>query len=117
MKSRLKVSEKAIQNTILEYLKLKKIFAWQNDSVGIYDLQKKKFRFNPTKMKGVADIIGIYRSKFLAIECKSQNGRLNENQKHFLDRVVKEGGISIVARDIKDVEEVLQKIQNKDRAS
>ena len=61
---------------------------------------------------GSADIIGILPDgKFLAVECKSDNGRLSEAQKIFLDKIKNMGGISVVARTFKDIEKIL--IENK----
>ena len=57
--------------------------------------------------KGVSDIIGIYKGKFLAIEVKTEKGRLSKHQEEFLDHVVWNGGIAIVARSVDDVFEGL----------
>lgn len=59
-------------------------------------------------MKGVADILGIYQGKPLAIEVKSKKGRLSEFQKTFLIRFHAQGGIAIVARSVDDVENRLR---------
>ena len=57
--------------------------------------------------KGVSDIIGIHKGKFLAIEVKTEKGKLNDNQEHFLRLVNKNGGIGFVARSAHDVFEGL----------
>jgi hypothetical protein len=57
----------------------------------------------PMSEPGIADIIGIYRGKFLAIELKAPKGVLSDNQKVFLKRVLDEGGIAIVAKSLDDV--------------
>ena len=53
--------------------------------------------------KGVSDIIGIWKGRFLAIEVKTQTGRVSEYQQRFIDRVIEEGGIAFVARSVDDV--------------
>jgi len=53
--------------------------------------------------KGVSDILGFYKKRFLAIEVKSPNGRLSEHQKRFLAQVENNGGITIVAYSVEDV--------------
>jgi len=53
--------------------------------------------------KGIADIIGIYKKRFLAIEVKSPNGKLSKYQEIFLSQVRNNGGIAIVAYSIDDV--------------
>jgi penicillin-binding protein-related factor A (putative recombinase) len=50
--------------------------------------------------KGVADIIGIYRGKPMAIEVKKPGGRLSDDQAKFLKRWAEEGGIAIVAYSV-----------------
>jgi hypothetical protein len=101
-----KITEKDIQNTIIDYLRIRGIFCWQNDSVGIYDPVKKVYRKNSGKYKipGVSDILGIYKSKPLAIEVKTAKGKTTQSQDLFLERFQAEGGIAFVARSIKDVE-------------
>ena len=53
--------------------------------------------------KGVSDIVGIYKGKFLAIEVKTEKGKLNDHQSKFLILVKQNGGIAIVARSVHDV--------------
>lgn len=101
--------EQQIKNSILAWLKIKGIFAWPNDSVGVYDPVKKIYRMRHSKFKlnGVSDILGIYSTTFLAIECKAPKGRLSKEQREFLEMVRDLGGIAIVARSIEDVEQGL----------
>jgi VRR-NUC domain len=101
--------EGRIKNEILSWLKSRQIFAWPNDSVGIFDPQKKIFRKRHSQyhLKGVSDILGIYNGKPLAIEVKSKTGRLSPEQREFLDLFNNLGGIGIVARSVEDVEQSL----------
>lgn len=55
-------------------------------------------------LHGIADIIGIYKGRYLAIEVKREDGKLSDKQWIFLQRVREVGGIAFVARSIKDVE-------------
>lgn len=48
--------------------------------------------------------------RFIAIECKSENGRLTPLQQDTLRRVQKAGGISLVVRNIDELAEALQKL-------
>lgn len=87
-------SESAITRAIRDYLKLKRIFHYKNhQGLG--------------SAPGVSDIIGIYKKRFLAIECKSSEGKLSAHQREFLNKVNEEGGIGFVARCIEDVMAVL----------
>lgn len=103
------VSEKQIENEIINYLKSRRIFAWKVQTVGIYDQKIGGYRkAGANYMRGVADIIGIYNGRLLAIEVKSRIGKLSELQKIFLQRVREEGGIAMVARSIEDVDQTLK---------
>lgn len=57
---------------------------------------------------GIADIIGIFQGKPLAIEIKTERGKLSESQAKFLARFRLEGGIAFVARSVEDVINALQ---------
>lgn len=104
------VSELFIRNQICSYLFYRKIFVFIHDSVGIFDEKKKVYRKNtsPYRRRGVADLLGIYRGRFLAIEVKSAKGNLSEHQVEFLDQVRAAGGIGFVARSIEDVKRQLE---------
>jgi hypothetical protein len=57
----------------------------------------------PMGTKGVSDIIGCYKGRMLAIEIKSEKGRVTADQQYFLDQVNKAGGLGFVAKSIDDV--------------
>lgn len=105
----MKIPEKTIEKQIIAYLWSQRILCTKIDSVGIYDEKLKVHRAQRGlfKRKGVSDIIGIYKGRFLSIEVKSQKGRLSEDQKQWLRDVEAHGGISIVARSVEDVEQAL----------
>lgn len=97
--------EKAIENQILHYLAHKRIFAWKVKTTATFDTRIGRYRkTDALYMKGVADILGIFRGKPLAIEVKTKKGRLSPEQKVFLERVNQEGGLGFVARSVEEVE-------------
>ena len=53
--------------------------------------------------KGIADIIGCYKGRFLAIEVKRPGEKPTPDQQEFLDRYSSAGGICFVARSVDDV--------------
>ena len=57
----------------------------------------------PMGEKGISDIIGCHNGRFLAIEIKTERGRVTPHQQRFIDRVNAAGGIGFVARSIEDV--------------
>jgi penicillin-binding protein-related factor A (putative recombinase) len=99
--------EKDIENELLTWLYLKGIFAWKNQSVGIFDSRKKIFRKSNNKfhINGVSDILCIYRGHFVAIEVKSEKGRMTPDQITFCEKVKLSGGFSFVARSVDDLVE------------
>lgn len=57
----------------------------------------------PMSEKGVADIIGSYNGRFLAIEVKVPGRRLTAHQAAFLDRYSRDGAICFMATCVEDV--------------
>lgn len=102
--------EKAIENSILSFLKAHGIFCFKVDTVGIFDPTKKIYRKKNSihHIKGVSDILGIYKGRMLAVEVKSAKGRLTEEQQDFLNKVNEEGGFGLMARSIDDVDQMLK---------
>lgn len=97
--------ENSIRNAICSWLSFQKCLFFVHDSVGIFDPIRKRFRANknPYRIKGVADILGIWNGRFLAIEVKQPGRYATPEQKAFLKRVNECGGIGFVARSIDDV--------------
>lgn len=102
-------TEKQIENAILDYLKLRRIFAWKNETTGIYDPKKKVFRKKKSKhhMTGQSDILGIFCGRFLAIEVKKRGGYATKEQKEFMANIRRGGGFAFVARSVDDAEREL----------
>ncbi len=98
-------------NAILQYLDVKRIFHWRNNSGAV-----KAFRKNGDSQLlkfgkvGSSDILGcLCDGKLLAIEVKSDTGRLSIPQSDFLDSISALGGVAFMARSIDDVERELSK--------
>lgn len=104
--------EKDIKRQIIQWFQLQRdTFVWVNVSGGIWDVNSKYFRkLNGFGMlKGVSDILGIYRMKPLAIEVKRPGGKLSNDQLNFLSHFNMRGGIGFVATCIEDCIRELQK--------
>jgi hypothetical protein len=56
---------------------------------------------------GSADIIGIYKGRFLSIEVKRPGKKLRKEQQLWMDMINKNGGIAIVCDDAKKLKELL----------
>ena len=86
---------------ILEYLRLRGIYAWRNNSGAV----RANGRMVQYGKVGSSDIIGIMPDgRFLAIECKTDSGSLSEAQRLFIDVINKSQGLAFVARSVEDVE-------------
>lgn len=95
--------EKDIQKQIIDYLTIKNIFHWRNNTTGIYDPVRHTFRKNKNVMNGIPDIICIINGQFVGIEVKSETGKQSPEQKKFEEMCVSKGGKYILARSVEDV--------------
>ena len=100
------MKEKDIQKEILKYLRLRKIFCFKVNNVGI---KKVDGSYIPVGLKGISDILGIYKGRFLAIEVKKEKGIVSEYQQEFINNVNNNGGIGFVARSLDNVVRLLDK--------
>ena len=104
------MTEKEVENQILDWLKSVGIMAWKNQSVGIFDQKRGIYRKpnNKHHIKGTSDVLGILPGgRLLAIEIKKplKNPRSDERlfvlsspeQQDFILRVCKSGGLAFVA--------------------
>ncbi len=110
---RLEVKEKDIERLILDWLLyLPGCFAWKNQTGGYFDAKKGYFRrqTNPYAIKGVPDILGVYKGRPIAIEVKSKLGRISPEQKLFIAKFVVHGGIAGVCRSLEDAQALIKSI-------
>lgn len=92
-----KLTEKMIQNQILGYLRTIGIYCW------------KHWQGPMSPLKGVSDILGIMKDgKFIAIEVKTDRGRVTPEQQNFLDIINRNNGMAFLA---KSLDEVMQKVK------
>ena len=99
----MKQSEKDIQNSILRLLKKHGIYHWRNNT-GVMKVGPRIIRFGKT---GSSDIFCFFEGKFVAIEVKTQIGKLTEHQEEFLNKVNgQEHCLGFVARSKEEVKSV-----------
>lgn len=82
-------------------------YAWRNNRGMFMSIDGKRRYRAGLECKGASDIIGLYKGRFLAIECKTEKGRLSQDQKKFLDLVRSIGGIAFTAKCADDVKKGL----------
>lgn len=98
--------------TLLSYQR--EFYGWVETTTGIWDAKAKTFRARTgTGMRcGVADIVGLWEGRGIALEIKSQKGRLTENQSHFLSSYFKNGGIAAVLRSLEDTNLLIEQLRS-----
>ena len=113
---RLKITEKMVENQILEYLiNVIKIQCWKNNNIGVFDSTKGNYRTKTKYEKiygtGQSDIIGLMPDgRFLAIEVKAPTNKLRpDHQQDFIDRINSNGGVAFFADSISVVKEHLSR--------
>lgn len=90
--------ESKIQKEILAYLRKNKIF---------------HLRFQAqTNINGIPDIICCYKGLFIGLELKQENGRATELQKRKLEAINNAGGIGVIIKSLKEVEDLFKEIDN-----
>lgn len=99
------VPEKDIQRAVLDYLLMRGHLAFKPGSGAFRMSYQGRDRFVRMGPKGCSDIIGAEKGtgKFFAVEVKSRDGRLTEDQKEFLERVKACGGLPVLAYGLDDV--------------
>lgn len=86
-------SEWEIEKQILDYLALRGIFAWPTHGAR-----------NKPIVPGMPDILGVLQDgRMVAIEVKSDSGRLRTVQEHFHASLLRNGVVVHVARSLDDV--------------
>jgi len=118
-------TEKQIENQILAYLGIKRIFAFKNQSTGIFDPSKGSFRkLSQYQIRGSADILGCVGGLFFACEVKKpsiskKTGQIiprtqeelakkaSPEQVEFINKIKDLGGIAFFADSLDVVKEQL----------
>jgi hypothetical protein len=106
---KVKQTETALVRACLELLSLRKIFAWRNNTTGVFDPSRMKFR-RFTGLKGVSDILGILPGgRLLAVECKMNGNVLTNSQDAFIREVNARGGLALCVYNVGDLDELLKR--------
>lgn len=87
---------------ILNYLFERRIFAWRENTIGVFDAKRGIYR--PAPKKGISDIIAILppHGRFCGIEIKTGKDRLSPEQQGFIENIQRMGGIALVVKDYED---------------
>ena len=97
------MKESELQQSILQYLALKRIFHYRNNSGALAGEHKGKRWFVRFGTVGSPDIVCVINGQFVGIEVKAPNGKQSEHQKEFQERLEAAGGRYLVAHSLDDV--------------
>ncbi|MGB6870900.1 MAG: VRR-NUC domain-containing protein [Acidobacteriaceae bacterium] len=78
------MKESDVQRAILDYLALKRIFHYRNNSGGFRDAANHFYRFGAV---GSPDIVCVVNGQYVWIEVKAPGGKQSEYQKEFQRRL------------------------------
>ena len=92
--------EKTIQSKILRWLRTQP------------DLVAFKVAQGAYSERGVSDIICCVRGRFVALEVKTQTGKLTKHQERFLERVNNANGVGVVVRSLDDAKKIIEEVRN-----
>lgn len=103
----LSMKESDVLAACLQYLALRRIFAWRQNQ-GAIPLPGGRYRkFNG--MAGQSDIIGcLPDGRFLACEVKRPGGKMSPEQEEFQRRVTEAGGVAVCVTSIDELERNLR---------
>lgn len=100
----IQTKEKDIVNACIQYLVLKGYEVIRNNTGAAVIESNGRKRLVRFGFPGSSDIIACSKDgRFVAVECKTEKGKLTEAQKAFLERIRKNNGIAIVARSVDDL--------------
>jgi hypothetical protein len=98
--------EGRVKAACLRYLEKRGIKAWNNPSGAVRIATDRWLHFG---LKGSADILGLLPGgRFLAVECKAQDGRLSPEQRQFLEDIKALGGMAIMAKSWQEIDQALR---------
>lgn len=108
------MSETGIVKSCIQYLRLRGIYAWRQNTAGVFNQKTGGYFFNGTR--GVADILGILPQEtehglqgiLLCVECKTAKGVVSDSQKAFLTEIEQRGGLALVVRSVDELEAKLR---------
>jgi len=132
------LTEKEIQNTIINYLLFRKdVFFWRQNSGSFTEKAKSALskivnsipglssqikariigsfyrqigHYNCTSVQGLPDLIVIKNGMFIGLEVKTKTGRQRETQKEAQKKIEKVNGKYYIVRNVDEVIKILDKL-------
>ena len=99
----MKTLESTILRACLNYLRVKQHLVSRINN-GAFETKRGGF-VRSSDTPGIPDILGItFDGKALAVECKSEKGRLSKSQEIYKAAFITRGGLYVLARGIEDLQ-------------
>jgi hypothetical protein len=95
--------ESDVQRAILDYLSLKRVFHYRNNSGAFKRDDGHFYRFGAL---GSPDIVCVIDGNYVGIEVKAPKGKQSDHQKEFQRKLEAAGGRYILAYSLDDVSDV-----------
>lgn len=108
-----KLSERDIQSQVTDWLTLKGIFWYRQNTGAMTRDYKGRRRFIRFGARGAPDIVCCIRGKYVAIELKRPGGRQTSEQAAFEANLKLAGGIYILGHSLEDVVRALDNLSPK----
>jgi hypothetical protein len=107
-----KLSESDVVRACLNYLTVRGIFAWRQNTGGAAFQHKDKTYHVRFGFPGMSDILGVLPGgTILACECKKPGARTSKKralqQAAFREQVTKSGGLALVAHTVDDLHDAI----------
>ncbi len=80
---------------------------WRHNVGAARDMSGRMIRFGSA---GQADLLGLVRGRFVAIETKAADGRVTKDQREWGARITAAGGLYLVARCLEDAIDPVQEL-------
>lgn len=97
----LAIKESDLVKMCLDYLRMRKIFCYRNNTGGMKTERGGFIRFGAV---GSPDIVMVINGKYIALEIKTEKGQQSEGQKQFQQELEKAGGIYLLVRSLEQLE-------------
>lgn len=116
------VNENRVYSAVMDYLKLLttkskgRCYFFRNNNAPVFDANRGVHRrLHRDTPKGLPDIMGLYKGKFIGIEVKTEHTKLTQSQKVIKAKIENANGIFITARSIEDVQKGLAKLDEENK--
>lgn len=101
--------ERDVQRQCLDYLALRGLFSYRNNTGAFAGEYKGRKRFVRFGVKGAPDVIACIRGRFIGFETKRpEGGKLSADQEAFRNNLIAAGGAYFVIRSLNDLIEALE---------